>query len=792
MKRMVILFAALWCSGLGMSGQPQSQVTVYDEEDGVPHGHVTQLLQDEAGFMWFATWNGLCRYDGYEFHTFKPQAGDGCHMTTDRFRDIALRPDGRIICRVDDDYFLFDTHSCRFSNMTEEEAKQAADDIKHYRMSKAQKEDGKRATFSYTDRQGNLWTTTTKGITKQTVRRQHTTRLDIEPKAEVKCLFTDAKHRYWVCTKGDAAVRIYNGSDDRLLGYLGADGKLHAAYTCFGANVYSMYQSADGTLWLGTKPDGLFRLHETADGQFRVEHFTNLPCQNVYDMVEDRYGRLWVATLNGGLCYTATPQAAEPAFVVPKGYPEDVAKRLHRVLLVQGGSILVGAATDGIVVARLEKKADDMRFLLHQRESDRAGSMSSSATIDMIEDGKGRLFVGTESGGINSIGGSELLNDKPTFLHYTADSHQLPTDVVVSLTPLDKGRMMVVSNYLISMLDTTGVERVIDTHYFNEDYRFTEAHPQPLSDGRWLFGLMDGAFVTSEREMYEPAYKPSVVLTGISIQGSADNWAVAATDTLTLQPRERSMTIHFAALDFSDPDRISYSFRLLPHQEWTYIGHGRSATLLDLKPGIYQMEIRSTDADGKWLDNTRRLTIIVKPTFWESAFGQVLLQLLIFGGLALIVYTLLYIRRIKRKQQEMLEKYLAMLEQHQAAGEQAAEQAQQQDEAVDRLGSDPMLQRLMQFIDENISNSDINVGDMASAVATSRSGLQRKLKKMMGITPQDLLREARIKHAIRLLRTTTMNVAEVAYASGFSDPKYFSRCFKQSVGSSPSEYRATL
>jgi len=94
----------------------------------------------------------------------------------------------------------------------------------------------------------------------------------------------------------------------------------------------------------------------------------------------------------------------------------------------------------------------------------------------------------------------------------------------------------------------------------------------------------------------------------------------------------------------------------------------------------------------------------------------------------------------------------------------------------------------MTFIEENISNSEASVGDMAAAAATSRSGLQRKLKQAMGITPQDLLREARIKRARQLLKTDR-TVAEVAYACGFTDPKYFSRCFKQVTGQLPSEFK---
>ena len=100
-----------------------------------------------------------------------------------------------------------------------------------------------------------------------------------------------------------------------------------------------------------------------------------------------------------------------------------------------------------------------------------------------------------------------------------------------------------------------------------------------------------------------------------------------------------------------------------------------------------------------------------------------------------------------------------------------------------------MIKRLVSYIEEHLSDSDISVGDMAEAVATSRSGLQRKIKQAMGITPLDFLREARIKHACHLLQTTDKTVAEVAYASGFTDPKYFSRCFKQSTGMTPSEYK---
>lgn len=775
-KRILTLAVVVgWAGLMATEAQPVSRVTTYDAEDGVPSSHITQLLQDRCGFLWFATWNGLCRYDGYNFQTFKPAVGDGCHMATDRIRDIGLRPDGNILCRVDEEFFLFDTHNYNFRDLTDDERQEAADSIMRYRQSHS---------LTLTDRQGNLWTLGNGTIVKTSIVQQRTQRLDIQPANEVKCLFRDSHQRYWLTTKDDAAVRVYAAADNSLLGYLNRNGRLQRQYVSFGSPVYCMYESPDGTLWLGSKPDGLFRLRQTDGSSFIIDHLNGLPNNAVYDITQDRFDRLWVATLGGGLCYTTEPHAPTPRFHTPARYPTDKGQRLRFLKTTKDG-VLLAATTEGLMEAKLEEVADKMTFRLHQREPERAQSISSSATMDVVEDAQGRLFVSTESGGINRIDGRNEQDGVLIFRHFNEKSHSLSTDVVLSLTATKDGGLLAVSDHLIMLIDSMGRQRELDARYFNADYRLSEAHPLLLNDTTWLFGLMDGAFTTTTSQMFGKAYQPPLVLTSISIQGGSDNWAVEPLDSIMLHPHERSLTVHFAALDFNVPERINYAFRLLNDEHsdtpWNHIGHDRSATLLDLEPGTYLLEIRSTNADGQWTDNTRCLTIIVKPTFWESAWGRLVIIILIAMTIALITYTLLYIRRIKRKQRETLEAYLALIEVTTRPSPLTSEKQ-----------LDPTLQRVMTFIEEHMADSDIGVGDMAAAAATSRSGLQRKLKHTMGITPQDLLREARIKHACQLLRQTDKSIADVAYASGFTDPKYFSRCFKQSTGQSPTEYKNAL
>ena len=824
--KLIATLLMVWMGLHGVWSQPLCTVVKYDEADGVSSSHITQLLQDEQGFMWFATWNGLCRYDGYEFQTFKPAVGDGCHMTTDRIRNIDLLPDGRILCRADDDYAMFSLHDYRFRDLTSDERQKVTEWTRQYRQSQSML-NGKSLSwtddhqtpwtlhsnglltyrqanadisyplpislgtlsFAMTDRLGNIWVLDDGSVYKFSTSIRRTQRLAIEPHEEVKCLFADQHDRYWLATKGDQVLRIYHSSDNRLLGYLGNDGRIHQNYIRFGAAVYCMYQAKNGVLWLGCKPEGIFRLRPTSLGAFGIDHFTDMPVTDIYHITEDKYGRLWVATLGGGICYTDNPNAEKPQFSVPKQFPKEIGQRV-RSLHFTKDDILLAATDNGLWVARLDKDADKMLFRLHQRESRRANSLSCSATMNVTEDVKGRLFVSTESGGINQIMSHDLLADTLSFRHFNDIFHAEGNDVVQSLTLLSDNQLMAVGSHLVTLIDSSFHGRVLDAHYFQDDYRFSEATPLALSGNRWLFGLMDGAFITTMEQMTSSTTSPRIVLTSVSVQGGSSNYAIEMADTIVLAPDERSLTVRFAAIDYSASERISYAFRLSTDKQWHYIGHDRSATLLDLKPDTYLLEIRSTNADSEWLDNIRTLTIIVRPTFWEAWYGQLLIIFLCVALLAAIVYTYLYIRRIKRQHQQTLEAYLTLF--NKPEGEVTSKETAPIVAPTVKAEDDALLKRVMKFIEENISDADIGVGDLAAAAAVSRSGLQRKLKQTMGITPQELLSEARIKRACQLLQETDKPVSEIAYACGFNDPKYFSRCFKQSTGKTPSEFKNTL
>ena len=842
------ILICLYCS-LSASAQPETlrslcKITKYDENSGLSQWHTTQIQQDKSGIIWIATWNGLNRFDGYEFQCFKSEVGDGCSVTTNRIRDFRLAENGNIYCKNDDTLFVFDTQNYTFRNISPEEEETARKALASQKQSvilsennadqmaykdkfgtqwtitkegyiyyfdekeernKLYNTDNKLSPirFCYADKQGNLWLLSLDGVYKLNFFQCPIKPFPQERPSQIRCFFSDNRMRYWVTSKDEATVRLYD-SNNNLLGYLGKDGRLHPSYTQFEAPVYCIAQSSGGSIWLGCKPNGLYRLSEKENGLFEMKNFRpeekpfSLNNENIYDIKEDYNGRLWIATLGGGLNCMLNPEDEEPRFIHAgnqlTNYPGKIGQRV-RYLHITKDNILLAATTDGLVISQIPngENFSQQQFKQHTKEANRATGLSCSATMDILENSRHHIFISTESGGVNQLLTEDLLADTLEFKHFNM-KNGLPSDVTLSLTEHKGNIWIVCSNQIIVLNPYEEIINSFDAGFFQKPCRFSDAHPMQLPNGEWLFGLHDGAFTLATEMMQKSDYVPPIAITGISVQNREIEMAVNDCDTLILQPNERNLTIYFAALDYTETDRIHYAFRLDKGDStpWNNIRRNRSATFLDMKPNTYTLMIQSTNADGVWVDNIRTLTIIVKPTFWETGWALLLYILTGLTIIATVIYTLLYIRRIKRQQKETLNAYLELINRPEEKQSETNEEEKVQEVITpSNLSTEEELfmKRIMAFVEEHIGNANINIGDMASAAATSRSGLNRKMKSILGVTPLDFLREARIKKACQILLTENSPVTEVAYRCGFSDPKYFSRCFKASIGVSPSEYK---
>lgn len=102
---------------------------------------------------------------------------------------------------------------------------------------------------------------------------------------------------------------------------------------------------------------------------------------------------------------------------------------------------------------------------------------------------------------------------------------------------------------------------------------------------------------------------------------------------------------------------------------------------------------------------------------------------------------------------------------------------------------DLFMRKFIALIEESYPDSDFSIEKASDMLGLSRVHLYRKVKELTGVTPTDFLRNYRLKRAAALLREKGRNVNEVAYATGFSSPPYFSKCFKAAYNITPTEYQ---
>ncbi len=97
------------------------------------------------------------------------------------------------------------------------------------------------------------------------------------------------------------------------------------------------------------------------------------------------------------------------------------------------------------------------------------------------------------------------------------------------------------------------------------------------------------------------------------------------------------------------------------------------------------------------------------------------------------------------------------------------------------------IQKVLTYVNNNMSDSNLSVESLASELSLSRSQLYRKVKSLTGQTVNEFVRKLRLERAKQILQTENANVSEVCYKVGFSSPSYFTKCFKAHFGILPTE-----
>ena len=779
---------------LSLSAQDYS-LRFYDDSDGLSHWRTTRTLQDTTGMMWIATYNGLNRFDGYQFVAFKAQDDDGLSLSSDRIRRIELQEDNNILCLIDDSVLLFNTHTCRFETLPLEAEQAALNKMQMRRNPDLWREKEIYSTLGnlrmknirrdYEDRQGNHWLIDDHGFYIATPIPARGTRIN---KDEVRAMQQLRDGTVLVSIRGTKQLAVYD-STLNLKGYVRANGTLSQTPVPFRSQVYCIYESSDGTVWMGSKPGGLIQC--TKDDVLCTKEYSEV--RNVYDIKEDNNGTIWAATFGFGL-WRQQGDGFQP---VPG--TEDM--RIRKLLIADDNTLLA-ATSCGLLVVNCGTGEVEA---LHQREGGRETSLSSNALMCLTLF-NGRLYIGTEGGGVNRLIGMNWHADELQFKHLN-EENGLHSDIIHDFMPWSGHELLIQCNNALSVLNTNdGTIYNYGKSFFrtpdDTPFNMGEVGPVDMGDGRVLIAPHDGIMLLDKTTLQPEKEQVRIALSAITVDGTS-HYAVDELTTLSLTPYERSIAIRFAALDYRGNADIRYTTRFYAAGKapapWTAPTEQSVVLMQDLTPGKYVFEVCSTNALGQWQNNIRRLFITVTPTFWESTFGRMLQILFLLLVTITITVLILRNRATRREREETLNAYLDLQERmSQLANAQTTAPATTPSPlpvpeilVTGRLSKDEeFINALHKFLEENMANSELVIDDLANHVCMSRSSLNRKMHELFNLSAKDFIHAARIKHACQLLQTTDMNTKEVAYACGFSDPKYFAKCFKSETGKTPTEYRS--
>lgn len=526
---------------------------------------------------------------------------------------------------------------------------------------------------AFSDRQGNLWMCThSKGLEKITFRTEHfRIKRPVESNYETLSnevrAYQEYKKNLWVGLK-DGMLRIYDNKYNEI-GYMTETGRISKSGIPLSKNVYYMMCDSKGTMWLATKGAGLIKAEPTNDTmqfnltcyQYDPNNIYSLSDNNVYCIYEDKSARIWIATFSNGINYITKNDRGEDIFIshrnTLKGFPIKQCNKVRFITADEEGRLWI-ATTGGLVMTNLDfNNPSEAVFHHYMRSPEDPTTLSNNDVHWITSTHNGELYIATFGGGLNRLD-SITPSGKVQFKTYTVQDG-LPSDILLSIQEDKNGLLWISTENGMTKFDPKEerFENFQDRHR-SFKIRFSEASSEYLSNGDMVFGTNQGIFYFNPDSIKKSIYEPPVIFTQLLL---ANNTVIPGTaplkectiddiERLTLSHKENIFTIQFAALDYTTPSVIQYAYILDGFEKnWNYVGKQRMATYTNLPKGDYVFKVRSTNSDGVWIDNTRKLNIRILPSFWETTLAYFIYVLILLLVVFTAVYILSTIYRLKHK-----------------------------------------------------------------------------------------------------------------------------------------------
>jgi len=664
---------SLWIGTLGgLTRYRNGKFTTFTKKDGLDDTSVNSITEDRSGAIWVVAGVYLNRFQDGKFTNYSPRQGlpiqalrtvycgrDGSiyvagfggvvRLEGDRFVSV-LGPVGDIVIGLMQDRRGNLWVGGSFGVLT----RSPSGELRRYTVQDGLPDNYVRAVWE--DRDGNLWAGTDGGIARLENGRFVSSPLGSTHEREwVRCIYEDTEGNLWVGMNSglnrlrndlfsmygvaeglpsdepttvyqDHRGRIWVGFHDSGLVQF-ADGKPARVYTQKDGlpsnEIFSIRENRDGDLLIAAR-GGPSRLH---DGYF-VNPVMNDPLNRrvAFDYLQDRNGRLWVASPAG----VSELAGSRQRIAIPGG------SQLNNDAVVlcetRDGSLWAGTYGEGLW--RLGNGEHDKGQL---RLFTTADGLSSNQIRSLVEGADGTLWIGTFGGGLDALRNGQ-------FFHITVRDGLL-SDNVSHIEDDGQGSLWLsttrgicrVRKQDIWDLVNGKIRKIEPVNYGVADgLRSAQCAPgyptsrggTRSSDGRLWFPTSLGLAVLDPKERPAGVAAPVVHLLEVAVDGRP----ISIADNSKLAPGSGRMQFRYTGIYLSAPERVRYSYRLEGLDgEWVTSVQRRVTNYNSLPHGHYRFTVRASVPNGP--PGETSLAFDLLPHFYETAWFRYFCAALAAAGI---------------------------------------------------------------------------------------------------------------------------------------------------------------
>jgi ligand-binding sensor domain-containing protein/signal transduction histidine kinase len=400
-------------------------------EQGLSQSSVHVAFQDSRGFMWFGTQDGLNRYDGYTFKTFKPDP-DAVTSLSDRWiTSIVEDQDGYLwVATRQGGLNRYDPHTEDFKRYMHDDLNSRSLNDNHINE-------------LYLDREGRLWVGTQKGLDLLDPTTDLFTHYVYEPSQQegitgksITAILQDSRGNMWIGTHAGGLNR-FDPQSNKFTAYQSSP---EIENSISDDSVTALAEGRNNTLWVGTQK-GLNRFEPDTGNFERFLHLDRKPGSLINDSITsllvDSTGNLWVGTMSGldrlsGAGKDFAHYQNDPTFI--KSLSADDITSIYED---RGGVLWFGTYSAG--VNKYDRQRDD--FAYYRRDPTNNNSLSSNFVSSIFVDSEGYVWVGTFEDGLNRL--TRSTNQVVHFRHSSSRPTSINSDEIMSIVEDQDGVLWV-------------------------------------------------------------------------------------------------------------------------------------------------------------------------------------------------------------------------------------------------------------------------------------------------------------------------------------------------------------